>query len=372
MKKQTKTKVKKDATLKGDVAPTVDAQKVNNPKVMKLMAQLARANVIAKSATPKVQRVFPTGVDVLDHYLLGCGGFPAGERAVAELFGGEGSMKSSMVDTLIGQTQRAGVPCFIADTEHAREERRSAEVFGINWDELGNYLRDAEDPSMEFVLNCIESTLNVLPRGGDGALIVWDSFASTPTREEIKKGLEGGGYDRRAGIISRALRSITPALSQANAALVIVNQPRSKIGVAFGNPTTTPGGQAIKSTASIRMQTFASTRLKTDTEETGRLVTVVTDKSRFSARRKASLRFDYADGFNDEWSTLNLAKDMGLVPKDAKGAKALVRAIEALAKHFPGFGQSRSNPEMKAALERADKNADCERGEVHEPIEEEK
>lgn len=334
------------------------------------MQKLIASKVIASAATPREQQVLPTGIDVLDHYLFACGGIPAGERGLTEVFGGEGSMKSSLVDTLIGASQRRGVLCFLADTEHAREESRSRDVFGIRWDELGNYMSDGDD-SIEHVLESIQNTLAAIPAGERG-LIAWDSFAETPTREEVKEGAATTGYDRRAGIISRALRWIIPALVPKNTALVIVNQPRTKIGTVYGNPTTTPGGQSIKSCASLRVQMFASQRLKTGNEETGRLVTVVAEKSRFSGRRKVSLRMDYADGFNDEWSTLDLAKTLGMVPKDARGAKALAKALEELARVYPGFGVAASSPvDAKARAERADKLADMSTSETAEPIEQE-
>lgn len=343
--------------------------KATQTRVAKLMAKLEQAGVVSSAGKVRAQRAFATGIDVVDHYLFACGGFPAGQRALTELYGAEGSAKSALVDTALGNTQRNGGAAFLADSEHARDEVRSSAVFGVDFSTLGQYLKDTDDESLEAVFSYVESTLTELAGDEFGALIAWDSYAGTPTRDEVAAGTDPEKvFDTRAKTTSRALRIITPLLARSNSALVIVNQPRTKIGVAFGNPTTTPGGQAIKSTASLRVQMWGSTAVKVKDRVVGRLVTAVAEKSRFSQRRKVTLRFDFDTGFNDEWSTLNLAKDLGLVPAQAKGAKALASALEALAKHYPGFAGASVN---KARAERADKSADEEAGEQHEPIDSE-
>jgi len=341
--------------------------KNTNAKIAKLLAKLEKASVIGCEQNKK-QLVFPTGIDAVDHYLFACGGVPAGTRSIVELYGGEGSFKSSFADTIIANTQRNGGYTFLADSEHSRNEVETTQRFGVDFAALGQYLKDTDDESMEKLLGRIEFTLDALAGEEPGALIVWDSFAGTPTREEIANGASPDKVrDVRAGVISRALRVLVPKLALANSSLLIINQPRTKIGVKFGNPTTTPGGQAIKSTASLRVQFWASTAVKSGDQVVGRLITAATDKTRFSPRRKCSLRFDFDGGFSDEWTTLNLAKDLGLVEKGAKGAKALQQAIDALGRQFPGFARQ-SAVKSKQRDERADKLADLEAKEHHEAI----
>jgi recombination protein RecA len=161
---------------------------------------------------------------------------------------------------------------------------------------------------------------------------MWDSIAATPTRAELKEGLIGGeamGY--RARTLSRALRSLTALAARKQTAILLVNQTRTKIGVMFGDPITTPGGDAVKFAASVRLRLYAGKAVKDAATHIGREITVKAAKNKLAPPfRKALVRFDFARGWDDDWSTLNYAKELGLVPERARGEKSLAEARAAL------------------------------------------
>lgn len=273
-----------------------------------------------------VTEVIPLGIGPVDRYVLGIGGLPVGR--ITELFSEEGVGKSALALQAIASAQRGGGIVLFAETENALQPER-ATVFGVDRSRI---ILDQPD-CIEDCLEHLGAWLEMLPSDPEGpSLAVWDSIAATPTREELKEGLTGGeamGY--RARLLSRALRSLTQIAAEKRAAILIVNQTRTKIGVVFGDPTTTPGGGAVKFAASVRLRLYPGKAIRDAGTQVGREITVKAVKNKLSVPfRKVVVRFNFATGWDDDWSTLNYAKELELVPDRARGDKALADARAAL------------------------------------------
>ena len=287
----------------------------------------------------EVTDVIPTGVGVLDNYVIGCGGLPCGR--VVEVYSEEGSGKTSFLLAALAGAQREDGLAALEETESALQTDRLA-VFGVDRDRL----LVAQPDTMEEVLQEIEMILQHAPKGGGPILIGWDSLAATPTKDEVEKGIAPEkNMDGRARILSAAFRQIVPMAAEKRACILIVNQIREKIGVMFGDKYTTPGGKAVKFAASVRIQILGGKAVKRGEGHIGKDVTFLASKNKLAPPwRKARVRLSYESGWDDEWSTLEFAKDLQLIEQDARGADALREAREKLA--LCGWNPARVPQEM--------------------------
>lgn len=259
--------------------------------------------------------VIPTGIEVLDHYVLRCGGLPCGR--VVELFSEEGVGKTSLGYTCLAAAQRLGGLAALIDTENSFDPVRAA-VFGVNVPDL----LLAQPDHLDEVVPQIEAMIEILTTTADGpAVVVWDSVAATQTKDEYDGGFEvKDKMGQRAKALSKAMRVVGGRIASKNASLVCINQVREKLGIVFGDKYTTPGGHAIKFHASVRLQLFPGKAVKaTNGEHLGKTVTIVGVKNRFAPPyRKAQVRLDYDKGWNNVWSTISHAKDRELVAANSK------------------------------------------------------
>ena len=274
----------------------------------------------------EVVQSIPTGIEVFDNYVGNCGGLPVGR--VVELFSEEGVGKSSLCLAMLAAAQRAGATTILSETENGFTEER-ATTFGVDPEQLGLFQPDY----MEEALQQLELTLDTVKPKEGPYLIAWDSLAATPTKLEIDQGvMDKAAQDNRALLMSRSLRILTQKAARSCAVLLIVNQTRHKRGISFGDDTTTPGGNALKFHASIRLQLMGGKAVKKKDEHVGKDLLVFGKKNRFATPfRKARLRLMYDEGFDNDWSTLTLAKDWKLVPpksRDAEAARARLKEIE--------------------------------------------
>lgn len=276
------------------------------------------AQILGAGADSDVEEVIPSGIDVLDHHVLGIGGWPLGR--IVELYADEGVGKSSlMFQTMAGVHRENGIVA-LAETEHAIESSR-ASVFGCNIDQAILSQPDC----MEEALAMLEHTLDAFPnsvKGDPPMFIGWDSLAATPTRKEVTEGIDGkAAVADRARLMSEALRILTPKVARKRALMMIVNQTRTKIGMVFGSNRTTPGGDALKFHASVRLELFSGKSVKDAHEDhIGKQVTMMAAKTKIGGKpwAKAKVRLYYDSGWNNTWSTVWHAKDRKVVPKDAK------------------------------------------------------
>jgi recombination protein RecA len=287
------------------------------------------ARTLGEGARGLVEEVIPFGIAALDHYVCGCGGLPVGR--LTELFSEEGGGKSSLTLAALASAQREGGIAILSESEHGLDESR-VKVFGVQPDNLGLLQPDY----MEQAVLQMEAALNAIPKGVGPNLLAWDSVAATQTKGEYEGGLDGDAVvAERARLLSKACRILLPLASEKRTALLFVNQTREKIGVVFGDRTTTPGGKGVKFAASLRIQLFGGKSIKDGVQHTGKIITVMGVKNRFAPPyRKVRVRLDYATGFNDVWTTINHAKELGVLPAKATGNKAHTRAVE----HFTDMG----------------------------------
>lgn len=301
-------------------------------------------------APTDVSEVIPTGVELIDRHLLGVGGFPVGR--LVELYGEEGTGKSSLVFSAIAGVQALGGLAVMADTEQALSTGR-AEVFGVD---LSRVIL-LQPSNIEDALKQMETTLQAIPAGVGPVLLIWDSVAATPTRQEVEDGLDKGtAMGVRARVLGLGVRVLLQLAVEKRCCLLFVNQVREKIGLVFGDKWTTPGGAAIKFGATIRLQLMGGKAVKEGDKHLGKVVTIRTSKNKLvPPNRTARVRLDYETGWNDCWTTLEYAKDAQVIGDRERGAKAWAKA-----RHGLGWVDSPDAPLPGAPVDEGDTTASDE------------
>lgn len=273
--------------------------------------------------------IIPSGIEVLDGYVLGIGGWPSGR--IAELFSDEGAGKTTIALKTCAEVQAMGGVAVYIDMEHALDRARAA-ACGAS---LADMLLCQPD-TLEELLGVVETTLQELP-AEQPAVIVWDSVAATMTEKEMEGGATGddGRMLQVPAALSKRLRSIISTLSKTSALLLAINQTRSNPGVTFGDKSTTPGGNALKFYASVRVRILGGAKARNKGDEgdiVGKDVTLEAVKHKLAPPfKKARGRLLFgAPCWDNAWSTLGLAKDLGAVPEGLRGKDAHRDALVAL------------------------------------------
>ncbi len=251
----------------------------------------------------KVEAI-PTGSLSLD-LALGVGGIP--KARITEIFGPESSGKTTLCQHIVAECQaQGGVAAFI-DMEHALDPVYAAKC-GVNIDELLISQPDTGEQAFEIA--------ETLVRSGAVDLIVIDSVAALVPRSEIEGDMGDPTMGAQARLMSQALRKLGGAISQTKTALIFTNQLRQKIGIVFGNPETTTGGQALKFYASIRLDVRRVQSIKVGAEIVGNRVRVRVVKNKVSAPFRAA-EFDimYNEGISKSGDILDLATSMEVIDK---------------------------------------------------------
>lgn len=277
-----------------------------------------------------VRTVIPSGIEVLDGHVLGIGGWPGGR--IIELFSEESGGKTTIASSAIAQVQAMGGIGTFIDAEHALDTRR-AEALGVDLDAMVL----SQPDTLEELLGSIETILDTIPAETPG-IIVWDSVASTMSEQEFNAGADGdkGRMLQVPAMLSDKLRSVTSKLSRTRVCLMAINQIRTKPGVSFGRPEYTPGGNALKFYASMRVQILGGAKVREKGDGgavIGKDITVECVKNKLAQpHNKARVRMHFDGGWDNAWSTLWLAKDLGVVADGLRGPKAHAAALEALCK----------------------------------------
>ena len=252
--------------------------------------------------------VIPTGSLAVD-LALGVGGVPRGR--VVEIFGPESSGKTTLMLHVIANAQKSGGLAAFIDAEHALDPAY-AKRLGVNLEDL---LVSQPDSGEEALSIC-----ETLARSNALDVIVVDSVAALVPKAELEGEMGMATMGMQARLMSQALRKLTAVLAKAKTTCVFTNQMREKVGVMFGNPETTPGGQALKFYASVRIDIRRKETIKDAAgNAVGNHVKVKIVKNKV-APPFAEAEFDilYNHGINQEGSILDVAVDMGVV--DKKGA----------------------------------------------------
>jgi recombination protein RecA len=274
--------------------------------------------------------VIPSGSVALDR-AFGVGGYPRGR--VVEIFGNESSGKTTLTLHAIAQVQAQGGVAAFVDAEHALDVSYARKL-GVRVEELLVSQPDTGEQALEITEHLV--------RSGAVDLIVIDSVAALVPRAEIEGEMGDAHMGVQARLMSQALRKLTGAVSRSGACIVFINQIRMKIGVMFGNPETTTGGNALKFYSSVRLEIRRLSHLKEGEHVIGSRVRVKVVKNKVAPPFKEA-EFDvlYGTGINRSGEVLDLAVQLGFIDKagshyslgDERLGQGRDRAIEWLKEH---------------------------------------
>ena len=254
-------------------------------------------------ALPDIE-VVSTGSLGLD-IALGVGGLPRGR--VVEIYGPESSGKTTLTLQAVAEAQKAGGTAAFVDAEHALDPIY-AEKLGVNVDELLVSQPDTGEQALEIT--------DMLVRSGAIDIVVIDSVAALTPKAEIEGDMGDSHVGLQARLMSQALRKLTANIKRSNTLVVFINQIRMKIGVMFGSPETTTGGNALKFYSSVRLDIRRIGAIKRGDEVIGNQTRVKVVKNKVAPPfRKAEFEIIYNEGISREGELIDLGVEAGLVDK---------------------------------------------------------
>ena len=284
----------------------------NSERLKALQAAMAKIEKdfgkgsIMKLGDEKIENVevIPTGSIGLNA-ALGVGGYPKGR--IIEIYGPESSGKTTLAIHAIAEAQKQGGIAAFIDAEHAFD-RFYAQKLGINVDELLISQPDNGEQALEIADQLIRSSAI--------DIIVIDSVAALTPKAEIEGDMGDNRVGLQARLMSQALRKLTSTISKTNTTCIFINQLREKIGVMFGNPETTTGGNALKFYASVRLDIRRVTTIKDGDQPIGNQVRVKVVKNKVAPPfRKAEFEITFGDGISHIGELVDLSTELDIVKK---------------------------------------------------------
>ncbi len=270
---------------------------------------------------------------------LGVGGYPRGR--VIEIYGPESSGKTTLAIHAIAEAQKAGGIAAFIDAEHAFD-RFYAEKLGVDIENLWISQPDSGEQALEIAEKLIRSSAI--------DIIVIDSVAALTPKAELEGDMGDSKMGLQARLMSQALRKLTAAINKTNTTCIFINQLRDKIGIVFGNPETTTGGNALKFYASVRLDIRRIGQIKDGEEATGNQTRVKVVKNKVAPPfRKAEFDIMYGEGISRTGELVDLGVDLGIIRKSGSwysyGETKLAQGREGTKDCL------RDNPELSESIE---------------------
>jgi len=283
-----------------------DRQKALDSALAQIERQFGKGSIMRLGGDNPVKDIESTSTGSLGlDIALGIGGLPKGR--VIEIYGPESSGKTTLTLHVVAEEQKKGGVCAFVDAEHALDPQYARKL-GVNLDELLISQPDTGEQALEIV--------DTLVRSGAVSLVVVDSVAALTPKAELEGDMGDATVGAQARLMSQAMRKLTASISRSNCMVIFINQIRQKIGVMFGSPETTTGGNALKFYASVRLDIRRIGSIKDRDEVVGNATRVKVVKNKVAPPFK-QVEFDimYGEGISKTGELLDLGVKAGVVEK---------------------------------------------------------
>ncbi|NHF71760.1 recombinase RecA [Paracoccus xiamenensis] len=285
---------------------SADKQKALDSALAQIERQFGKGSIMKLGADNPVAEIEATSTGSLGlDIALGIGGLPKGR--IIEIYGPESSGKTTLTLHCIAEEQKKGGVCAFVDAEHALDPQYARKL-GVNLDELLISQPDTGEQALEIV--------DTLVRSGAVSMVVVDSVAALTPKSEIEGDMGDHQVGAQARLMSQAMRKLTASIGRSNCMVVFINQIRMKIGVMFGNPETTSGGNALKFYASVRLDIRRTGAIKDRDEVVGNSTKVKVVKNKVAPPfRQVEFDIMYGEGISKMGELIDLGVKAGVVEK---------------------------------------------------------
>ena len=283
-----------------------EKQKALDSALAQIERQFGKGSIMKLGADNPVQEIEATSTGSLGlDIALGIGGLPKGR--IIEIYGPESSGKTTLTLHCVAEEQKKGGVCAFVDAEHALDPQY-AKKLGVNLDELLISQPDTGEQALEIT--------DTLVRSGAVSMVVVDSVAALTPKSELEGDMGDHNVGVQARLMSQAMRKLTGSISKSNCMVIFINQIRMKIGVMFGSPETTTGGNALKFYSSVRLDIRRIGAIKDRDEIVGNATRVKVVKNKVAPPFK-QVEFDimYGEGISKNGELLDLGVTAGVVEK---------------------------------------------------------